>query len=103
MKDVENDPGPKPRYRWRETWPGEDKIDYAGWDGDRQFGRIRLETNGPTKGLWRWSIAHVDGVKRYLMPHNGYEKSARLAAAKVEDNYERLMEHNGIPLNNSPR
>ena len=103
MKDAEDDPGPKPRYRWRDTWPGENQIDYAAWDGKRQFGRIRLESNGPTKDLWRWSISHIDGVKRHLTPHNGYEKSPRLAAQQVEDLYERLMQLNGIPLNNPPR
>lgn len=99
-EDPTDDPGPEPRYRWRETWPGEGHRDYAAWDGPRRFGRIMHESNGPTKDLWRWSISHIDGVKRHLPePHNGWAKSPRLAAEKVETHYERLMEFNAIPLN----
>ncbi|WP_245303185.1 hypothetical protein [Rhizobium esperanzae] len=58
-----------------------------------------LETNGTMREQWRWSISHIDGVKRHLLPHNGWQRSPRLAAAKVEDLYEDLMELNGIPLN----
>lgn len=99
MKKYPDDPGPAPRYRWKETWPGEGHEDYQAWDGDRSFGRIMFETNGTMRGKWRWSISHIKDVKRHLPDHNGWESFPRLAAAKVEDHYERLMLHNDIPLN----
>lgn len=102
MRDP-NDDGPEPRYSWRETWAGEGHQDYAAWDGPRQFGRIFYEDAGPTKGLWRWAISHIDGVKRPLPDHHGYAKSARHAAAKVEDHYERLAEHNGLAFSGGRR
>lgn len=98
-EDPANDPGPPPRYRWRDTWPGEGHRDYQAWDGPRAFGRIFYEDQGPTKDLWRWAISHIDGVKQHVQPHNGYEKSARLAAAQVENVYERLCELNGLEIN----
>lgn len=97
-EDPTNDPGPKPRYQWRETWPGEGHRDYRGWDADRPFGRIMHEPGGPTKDLWRWSINYIDGVKKHVTPHNGWEKSPRLAAQKVEDAYEAACELNGLPI-----
>ncbi|TBH28212.1 hypothetical protein ELG63_36615 [Rhizobium leguminosarum] len=99
-EDPTDDPGPPPRYQWRETWKGEGHRDYQAWDGPRSFGRIMLETNGTMQKQWRWSISHIDGVKRHLgEQHNGWQPSPRLAAQKVEDHYERLMQANGIPLN----
>lgn len=101
-EDPSLDPGPRPRYAWRDTWPDEGHRDYAAWDGARQFGRIMHEANGPMKNQWRWSISHIDGVKRHLdAPHNGWAASPRLAAAKVEDHYEALMALNGLAF--SPR
>lgn len=96
MKDVMVVKGPEPRYRWREHFPGEGLQDYLGYDGDRQFGRIFAETAGPTKGKWRWAISHIDGVKRTFTPHNGWAHTARLAAARCEDFYEKLMLFNGM-------
>nr|ABD75078.1 hypothetical protein [Ensifer adhaerens] len=92
-----HDPGPAPRYRWQETWPGEGHRDYQAWDGSRAFGRIMYESGGPTKDQWRWSISHIEGVKRHLgEQHNGWQPSPRLAAQKVEEHYERLMTFNGL-------
>lgn len=103
MKKYPDDPGPEPRYRWKETWPGEGHEDYQAWDGPRAFGRIMLETNGTMRTQWRWSISHIDGVKRHLPEqHNGWQAFPRLAAEKVEAHYERLMQFNGIPLNTRP-
>ncbi|MBY3441758.1 hypothetical protein HFN83_03680 [Rhizobium laguerreae] len=99
MKKHPNDSGPEPRYRWRETWPGEGHEDAAAFDGPRQFGRIMLETNGTMRMQWRWSISNIDGVKRHILPHNGWLAHPRVAAAQVEDLYERLMELKGLALN----
>jgi hypothetical protein len=30
----------KPRYQWRETWSGESKQDFSGYDAEELFGRI---------------------------------------------------------------
>ncbi len=92
------DEGPPPRYKWSETWPGEGHKDYAGRDGHRVFGRIIYQDSGATKGQWRWALGHIDGVKLPVMPHNGYEKTARLAAAKLEDCYERAARLNGLEI-----
>ncbi len=100
MTKYPNDPGPKPRYRWRETWPGENHEDYQGWDGDRAFGRIMLEINGTMRTKWRWSISHIPGFKETLLPHNGWTDHPRVAAAKVEDAYEKIAALNGVRLNN---
>ncbi|WP_320188614.1 hypothetical protein RMS29_027450 (plasmid) [Agrobacterium rosae] len=99
MKKYPDDPGPQPRYRWRETWPGENHEDYLGWDGDRSFGRIMLETHGTMRRKWRWSISHMDGAKKTILPHNGWVDHPRVAAAKVEQLYERIAALNGLRLN----
>ncbi|APO72523.1 hypothetical protein IE4872_PD02007 (plasmid) [Rhizobium gallicum] len=47
----------QPKYKWRETWPGEDHQDVVSLDGDLQFGRIYLDlTSGPPARQWRWAI-----------------------------------------------
>ncbi|KQR27236.1 hypothetical protein ASF91_19670 [Rhizobium sp. Leaf155] len=99
MRKYLNDPGPKPRYQWRETWPGENHEDYQGWDGDRAFGRIMLEINGTMRTKWRWSISHIPGFKETIFPHNGWTDHPRVAAAKVEDAYEKIAKLNDLNLN----
>ncbi|OWV64195.1 hypothetical protein ATY76_22380 [Rhizobium sp. R339] len=85
MKGVENDPGPKPRHRWRDTWPREDQIDHAAWDGDRQFGRIRLETNGPTQAtILRLVIGQaVHRLEEIADKRNEAVRKVRAAAQKL--------------------
>lgn len=88
------------RYRWRVTWPDEGdrdswQTDFRGWDGERPVGRIRFESHGPKRNTWMWS-GHGGKVRERLTPHQGYEPTARQAAAKAEDYYERLMAHNAI-------
>lgn len=87
------------RYKWRVTWPNPEdadshKTDFCGWDGEIRIGRIRLESGGPVKGLWQWS-GQGPIVRQRLLPHQGYEETARKAARMVEDYYDRLMAHNG--------
>ncbi len=89
-----------PLYRWKETWPGESDPagnplqDFFGMDGDVIIGRIRLESHGPTANLWQWS-GQGGKVRERLLPHQGYEPTAREASRMVEDYYHRLMRHNG--------
>ena len=93
---------PIPRYKWRVTWPNPEdadshKTDFQGWDGDVAVGRIRYEPHGPKRGFWLWTgHGPRKGIKSRLAPHQGYEPSARKAAEKAEDYYERLMTHNGL-------
>ncbi|KAA0698527.1 hypothetical protein DTW90_12020 [Neorhizobium sp. P12A] len=75
----------------RDSW----KTDFQGWDGDTQVGRIRYEANGPKQGYWQWS-GHGPAVRERLLPHQGYEKTPRAAAAKAEEYYDRLLAHNGL-------
>src|SRR6218665_1858591 len=98
MKKNPDAPGPAPRYRWIETWPGENHEDYQAWDGDRAIGRIMLEVNGTMRAKWRWSISTIDGVKTIIHPHNGWADFPRVAAAKVEETYERLAERNRLSI-----
>lgn len=95
---------PVPKYKWRKTWPDPGdrdswETDFQGWDGDIPVGRIRFEPQGPMKDTWQWSgHGPIHGLtKARLLPQQGYEKTARLAAAKAEDYYDRLMAHNGLP------
>jgi hypothetical protein len=90
---------PALQYEWRVTWPGRGdaeshKTDFCGWDGEVLIGRIRFEPGGPVKGLWQWSGQGPE-VRERLLPHQGYEETARKAAWMVEDYYERLIAHNG--------
>ncbi|MEX2695463.1 hypothetical protein [Rhizobium mongolense] len=44
----------QPKYKWRETWPGEGHQDFVSVDGDLQFGRIYLDlTSGSPARQWR--------------------------------------------------
>jgi hypothetical protein len=93
----------RPKYKWRETWPGETGLDgeplqdFQGWDGDVSVGRIRLEDAGPMKGKWQWSgHGSQKGIRKRLLPHQGYVATAREASRMVEDYYERLLRHNGM-------
>ena len=91
----------QPKYKWRETWPGETGLDgkqlqdFQGWDGETPVGRIRLEESGPKRGSWQWS-GHGPRVRQRLVPHQGFEQSARDASRMAEDYYDRLLEHNGL-------
>ena len=93
----------RPKYKWRETWPGETGRDakalqdFQGWDGETPVGRIRLEDAGPMEGKWQWSgHGSKRGIKKRLLPHQGYVATARDASRVVEDYYERLLRHNGM-------
>jgi hypothetical protein len=98
---------PKLKYKWRVTWPGPEdadshKTDFCGWDGDIRVGRIRLELHSLKKDLWHWAGGGPGhGTPRRLLPHEGFEPTAREAAHKAEDYYERLMAHNGISTKSS--
>lgn len=94
----------QPRYKWRDTWPGETGLDgkplqdFQGWDEGTAVGRIRLEEAGPMKGKWQWA-GHGGRVKERLLPSVGYSDTAREASRLAEDYYERLLAHNGLQPN----
>jgi hypothetical protein len=85
----------KPKYRWKETWPGDTGLDgkslqdFQGWDDKTAVGRIRLEEAGPMQGKWQWS-GHGPEVRRHL-PHQGYVDTACEACRMAEEYYEKLM------------
>lgn len=100
--------GLKPRYPWRITWPDpgdadSHKKDFMGWDGETPIGRIRLEEQGLKKNHWQWSgHGPLEGIRKRLLPQQGYCLLAREAAACVEDYYERLMAANGLKTSRPP-
>ncbi|MDO9417054.1 hypothetical protein [Pararhizobium sp.] len=91
--------GPKPKYKWRVTWPDDPethKTDFCGWDGDIGIGRIRFEPHGLKRDTWQWSGHGPKKLRRHT-PHQGYEPTARKAAAKVEEYYHQMLANNGMP------
>jgi len=85
----------KPKYKWRETWPGEGHQDFAAWDGDLQFGRISYDSVTLKKGQWRWALTHIPWVKRRDFVHNGWAPDAREASRLVEELYDRVKATHG--------
>ncbi len=91
-----------PLYSWRITWPDPSdadshKTDFCGWDGEIWVGRIRLEAAGPKKGQWQWSGGGpYHGLKRRLLPQQGFVDTAREASRMAEDYYHALMRYNGL-------
>ena len=83
----------QPRYAWRETWPGEGKPDFVGYDGKEIVGRVRLDTTTATKtGLWRWNGGFASFVRRRVMPQQGWAETARAASRMAEEHYDRLKD-----------
>ncbi|OJU12276.1 MAG: hypothetical protein BGN85_09485 [Alphaproteobacteria bacterium 64-11] len=82
-------PDPKPRYRWRHTWPDKGD-DFMGFDGDRKIGRIYRAAWSPDGGAWCW-YWQADGpdIDRRYSGSAGTVKTARLAAKVIEDLYDR--------------
>ncbi|WP_245384558.1 hypothetical protein [Rhizobium leguminosarum] len=88
----------QPKYKWRETWPGEGHQDFAGFDGEQSFGRIQLDTLTSSRlGMWKWNATHVPWVREHIAPHSGWETTSREACRKVEEHYETLLESHGRP------
>lgn len=80
-----------PRYKWRETWPGEGHQDFVGWDGEESFGRIQLDTTTHNrKGMWKWNVTHISWVRRHPAKHGGWADNAREASRHVEELYDTL-------------
>jgi len=85
----------QPKYKWRETWPGEGHQDFAAWDGDLQFGRILLDLTSQRNGQWIWAINHIPWQRQTIMPHHGWAPSAREGSRLVEGIYEKLKRLHG--------
>ncbi|NTG61822.1 hypothetical protein G6L45_16200 [Agrobacterium rhizogenes] len=87
----------QPIYHWKRTQiddrdPPND-LDWIGMDGVLPIGRIRKETDGPTKGKWQWAGWYPKAYKgRPPTPNLGYEDTARLATQKVEEYWHLCME-----------
>ncbi|MGO7015936.1 hypothetical protein [Rhizobium leguminosarum] len=81
----------QPRYKWRETWPGEGYQEFTGFDGDQSFGRIQQDQTSLGKvGMWKWNITHIPWVRKQIVPHSGWEAMSREASRRVEEHYEKL-------------
>jgi hypothetical protein len=91
----------KPRYRWKETWPGETGMDgkplqdFAAWDGELQFGRISLDETSLKKGQWIWAISYIPWTRKAVFPHHGWAPNARDASRLVEETYDKLKQMHG--------
>lgn len=77
---------PRPRYRWRLTWPDERQDHFIVFDGKRKFGIIHAYHTGS----WFWSMYWDFPFENHLIlnPMGGYAATARLAAKEVEDCYD---------------
>lgn len=85
----------RPRYKWHETWPGEEKQDFCGWDGEENVGRIQIDsTTSGRDGLWRWNGGFASWIRRRLMPQAGWMPTAR-EARMAEEHYDKLKEMHG--------
>ncbi|MBY5325227.1 hypothetical protein [Rhizobium leguminosarum] len=59
----------QPKYKWRETWPGEGPQDFSGFDGELSFGRIQLDQTSHGKtGMWKWKVTRISWVQEHVMP-----------------------------------
>jgi hypothetical protein len=75
------------KYKWRETFSGEGKEDYCGWNGEKQIGHIYIESEGPQKGRWHW-VVQVDGAGSKHVKKTGWCPTPRAAVLAVERQYE---------------
>lgn len=81
----------RPCYKWRETWEGEGRQDFVGYDGEDTVGRIQLDTTTSNKiGLWRWNSGFNAWVRQRIMPQQGWEETPREASRRAEEHYDRL-------------
>ncbi|WP_427146969.1 hypothetical protein [Rhizobium leguminosarum] len=86
----------QPVYKWRETWPGEGRQDFSGFDGEQSFGRIQLDNLTSSRlGMWKWNITHIPWVRKQIVPHSGWEETTREACRRVEEHYEKLKAMRG--------
>lgn len=86
----------EPKYKWRETWPGEGRQDFTGYDGDDIVARIRLDTTTSDRiGLWRWNGGFAFWIRQRIMPQQGWEETPCEASRRAEDHYNRLKALHG--------
>jgi hypothetical protein len=81
----------KPKYKWCETWRGENRQDFIGLDHEEVIGRIHLDQTTPDKtGLWRWNVCPSPWVHQRIKPPHGWAETRRNASRLVETHYEKL-------------
>ncbi|WP_146258633.1 hypothetical protein [Agrobacterium rosae] len=81
----------KPRYKWKETWPGEGHEDYSGWDGPDIIGRLQIVMGGK----WLWAAGHASWILKRVVPHTGYIDTAREAAKLIEEYHDAMKASHG--------
>lgn len=85
----------KPRYKWKETWPGEGHQDYSGWDGADIIGRLQIVIGGKMGGKWLWAAGHAGWIRKRVIPHTGYADTAREAAKRIEEYHNTMKVSHG--------
>lgn len=78
---------PKPKYKWRQTWPDHRKH-FTGFDGERKFAHIHWYH----MGWWNWFMCWhwAKNASKWKRP-SGQAASARAAALDVEECYESVL------------
>ncbi|WP_322886087.1 hypothetical protein U8C32_33555 (plasmid) [Sinorhizobium medicae] len=77
---------PKPKYKWRQTWPNHPKH-FCGDDGSRHIASIYWNH----MGWWNWFMWNwAKNASRWKRP-NGQAGSAREAALEAEKCYEAIL------------
>jgi len=87
----------EPRYQWKRTQIDDNDpptdLDWIGLDSTDYIGRIRKETNGPTKGKWQWAGSYPRTHKGSPpIPNTGWVDTARIATQKVEEYWDRAKQ-----------
>lgn len=87
----------QPRYQWKQTQIDENDpptdIDWCGFDGVGYIGRIRKETNGPTREKWHWAGSYPRTYKgKPPTPNAGHVATARDATQMVEEYWDRCKQ-----------
>ncbi|OLP56948.1 hypothetical protein BJF92_12295 [Rhizobium rhizosphaerae] len=81
----------KPKRRWVRTWL--DGDDFIGFDGAIVMGRIfRIAAlSEGDREKWLWLLAHAPAQIKLDHPSCGWEETARQAAVRVENCYEKIL------------
>jgi hypothetical protein len=72
----------------RSSAPEDDQV--ASYNG-QLIGSVRLETAGPRKGEWVWSMSRDGPDIDMRWERNGYEDTERAAKTRVVDAYEEML------------
>lgn len=67
--------------------------DFEGLDGEQSIGRVYQTHHHPIKGKWKWNASYPRGFRgEPPLPIGGFADTAREAARKVEEYWDRAKE-----------